>query len=61
MIFTVNSTMQLILPTPMVFLDFKFLHQQLKVGLGLGFVYIISLFTFEKIIVLNLITLYLYK
>jgi hypothetical protein len=36
------------------------LQQQLKVGGGIGFVYIISLFTFESIIVLFLIALYFY-
>ncbi len=41
-----------------VFLDFRFLHQQLKVRWGPDFVYIISLFTFESGIVLSLITLY---
>ncbi len=32
----------------MIFLDFRFLQQHLKVGTGLGFVYIVSLFTFES-------------
>jgi hypothetical protein len=40
-----------------VFLDLRFTKQQLKVG-G-GFVYNISLFTFESSIVPSLITLYL--
>ncbi len=30
-------------PPPMVFLDLRFLHKQLKEGGGLGFVHIISL------------------
>ncbi len=45
----------------MVFLDLRFLQQQPKVGAwGLGFVYIISMITFECSNVLSLITLYFY-
>jgi hypothetical protein len=46
----------------MVFFDLRFLQQQLKMGGGLAFFYIISLFTFESSIVLSLITFYfIYK
>jgi hypothetical protein len=56
---SIHSHLQqrILLPT-MVFLDLRFLQQQLKVGFG--FVYIISLFTLESNFVLSLVTLYLF-
>jgi hypothetical protein len=47
-----------ILHPRIVFLDLRFLQQQLKVGVGLAL--FISLFTIESTIVLSLITLYFY-
>jgi hypothetical protein len=49
MLFAVNSTSRIFSP-PKVSLDLRFMQQQLKLGGGggLGFVYIISLFTFES-------------
>jgi hypothetical protein len=59
MLFTVTSAYRLYSP-PMVFLDLRFLQQQLKSGGGPGFVYIIYLLTYESNIVIYLSTLYLY-
>jgi hypothetical protein len=56
--FTVSSNSGFYTPH-MIFLDFRFLQQHLKVGAGLGFVYIFSLSTFESSIVLSLLTLFL--
>jgi hypothetical protein len=62
MLFTIISTRGSPPPlAPMVFLDLRFLQQQVKEGGGGSrFVYIISLFTFESRIVLYSIILYLY-
>jgi hypothetical protein len=51
---------QLILLLPYGFLGLEISTATAESGWGLGFVYIISLFTFESSIVLSLITLYLY-
>jgi hypothetical protein len=49
-----------IMPSPMVFLDLRFLHQTAESRWGHGFFNIMSLFTLKRSIVLSLLKIYLY-
>jgi hypothetical protein len=60
MLFKVTSTKLILLPSPHGFLGPEISTATAESGWGLGFVYIISLFTFKSSIVLSIITLCLY-